>query len=402
MSYEYIDNTGVIFPDTADIISDIEQEYKDVFGQDLITTPNTPQGLLIAEQALTRDSLVRNNAALANQINPNIAGGQFLDAIMGLTGDSRSPESFSIVTIDMNGVAGGIIPSGSIISDQPANGNQFVLTATVTLDGAGYAQGNFQALLAGPIFSEANTLTYIIDAPIALETVNNPSDSTVGTTTQSDISARTGRKNKLALQGSQLIRAMASGIYNTNGVKSLQYLENTQSTTQVIDGVTMVSHSIYFCVDGGVDLDVATVMTERKGGGCGYNNGPGINVSVPVTDQYSLQTINVLFDRPNPIPILVRATVRLSQSADNPQQSVIDSIMAYANGQIDGEVGLVVGEDVSCFELSGAVNIQTPELHVVNMETTLASVINYSNAEIPINVWEKATVTPSSITVIIV
>jgi hypothetical protein len=402
MSYEYIDNTGTIMPDTADIISEVEQGYQDVFGQDLITTPNTPQGLLIAETALTRDSLVRNNAALANQINPNIAGGQFLDAIMALTGDSRSPESFSIVTIDMNGVAGGIIPSGSIISDQPASGNQFVLQSTVTLDATGYAQGIFQALLAGPVFSEANTITYIIDAPLALETVNNPSDSSVGVATQSDISARTGRKNKLALQGSQLIRAMASGIYNTNGVNSLFYLENTSSTTQVIDGVTMVSHSLYFCVDGGADLDVATVMTERKGGGCAYNNGPGINISVPVTDQYSLQTTNVLFDRPNLIPILVRATIRVGQSIDNPEQSVIDAIIAYANGQIDGEDGLVIGENVSCFELSGAVNVQTPEIHVVNMETTIASIIDYSNAEIPINVWEKATVTSSSISVVIV
>ena len=83
--YQYIDTTGVIVPDTATIQSEVEGEYKAVFGQDLVVTPNTPQGVLITAEVAARSNVVRNNAALANQINPNLAGGVFLDAIWAVS-----------------------------------------------------------------------------------------------------------------------------------------------------------------------------------------------------------------------------------------------------------------------------------------------------------------------------
>mgnify|MGYP006974687605 CR=1 FL=1 len=45
--YSYINSSGVIVPDTEDLQSEVEQEYKDTFGEDLDVTPETPQGRLI-------------------------------------------------------------------------------------------------------------------------------------------------------------------------------------------------------------------------------------------------------------------------------------------------------------------------------------------------------------------
>ncbi|MHC5543543.1 baseplate J/gp47 family protein, partial [Singulisphaera rosea] len=96
--YQYLDATGVIVPDTSSLLADVQSEYQAVFGADLIVTPDTPQGVLITAETLARTEVVNNNAALANQINPNIAGGVFLDAILALTGMQRTPASPTVVT----------------------------------------------------------------------------------------------------------------------------------------------------------------------------------------------------------------------------------------------------------------------------------------------------------------
>ncbi|MBP3932282.1 MAG: hypothetical protein J6D44_00175, partial [Pseudomonas sp.] len=87
--YNYIVSTGVIVPDTASLRSEVEAEYKSVLGADLPVTPETPQGVLITAEVESRDGMVRNNAELANQINPDIAGGVWLDAIWALTRGKR-------------------------------------------------------------------------------------------------------------------------------------------------------------------------------------------------------------------------------------------------------------------------------------------------------------------------
>jgi hypothetical protein len=126
----------------------------------------------------------------------------------------------------------------------------------------------------------------------------------------------------------------------------------------------MVEHSIYACVDGGTNLDVATSLLSAKSGGCNWNGATTVNVEEP----YSGQEYAVKFDRPTAVPVRVRATVSVSSSLIDPQTAVPAAIMAYVNGEIEGEQGLIVGQDVSVFELAGAVNTQYPGIYVSNLE----------------------------------
>lgn len=396
MSYDYINLTGTIVPDTANLLAQTQQEFKDVFGQDLDVAPETPQGVLITAQTIAKDVMVRNNAALANQINPDLSGGVYLDAIWALTGGARDSETDSTVLVNMAGQPGAIIPQGVV--GKNSNGDLFSSNSTIILDPDGNGVSIFTAQESGPIAAPAGTLNIIVEGSLGLETITNPADATLGTLEESDQSAKIKRKNTLGLMGRSQSENVTSYLYNTEGVLSLKYRENKTSSTLVIDGVTMFPHSIYVCVDGGTDLAVATGLNESKGGGCNYNNGPGTNVTVPVTDPYSGQVIDVKYDRPLNIPILVKVTVSLNQAVEDPETAVRDAIVAYA----DGPTGLTVGKPVSCFELSGAVSRAYPQLYVVNVETKLASGGSFSNAVIPIEIWEKSTLTESSITVVVV
>ena len=140
-NYQYIDSTGVIIPDTGDLLTTVQDEYRQAFGEDMPLEPSTPQGTLITGETLARDAVVRNNAAVANQISPNIAGGVFLDAIWALTGGQRVAATRSTVAATLTGVSGTVIPQGSIAAT--GAGDQFQTVSTVTIGIGGTVSANF-------------------------------------------------------------------------------------------------------------------------------------------------------------------------------------------------------------------------------------------------------------------
>lgn len=390
--YQYIDLTGVIVPDTSTLQTGVEQEYKDGFqDQNLVVTPDTPQGVLITAETLSRSQEVKNNAAVANQINPQIAGGTFLDAIMALTGIQRVAQTQTVVTdVVVTGVPDTLIPQGV----QAENGSRdlFASSGDVTLDSAGNGIINFISVAYGPIPCPANDLTSIVTGIIGWETVNNPTVGVLGSSTQSDQAARALRKNTLAFQGVSLAEAITSALYATEGVHSLAFRENVSATTQTIDGISMVPHSVYACVQGGTDTDVAAALLENKSSGAAWNGGTVINLIEPASGQ----SYAVKFARPNQIGILIKATIK-NGTVDQVTQALLD----YANGNIDGEAGFVVGADVSPFELAAAINEEVPGIYVQKVEISLTSPVTFSTDPIAIGIDSIAQTQLSYITVVI-
>lgn len=399
-AYNYIELTGTIVPDAIAIRAKVVQEYKDLFGQDLVVTPNTPQGLLITAETAARVGLVRNNAALANQINPNLAGGTFLDGIWALTGGQRTPNVFSVVPdVDLAGEAGTIIPQGSQI--KTATNIIFESLSLVTLNLSGEGTSDFQAILPGEINISPNQLNIIVTEILGWETANNTQSAIPGTLTQSDESARYYRRNELALQGQSTSEAIISRVNAIPGVRSLSYRENKTSATATIDGILMVPHSIYACIDGGSDSVIAETLQTAKEAGSDYNG----SVTVNYTDPNSGQVVLVQFDRPDLIPVLCRVTVdqRSLSSVADPVGTIIGSILAYANGLLNNETGLRVGINVSPFEFSGAINVVAPSIFVKKVEVAyVAGSPVYVTTELAVALSEKATINDSSIIVIVV
>jgi len=181
-------------------------------------------------------------------------------------------------------------------------------------------------------------------------------------------------------------------------VQSLSFRENKSGATVVIDGITLVEHSIWVCVNGGTDLDVATAILSKKSGGCDYN---GL-VSVPVVEPASGQTYDVLFDRPDEIVIKVRATVKGTALVD-PIAATTQAILDYVNGDIEGENGLQIDTDVSPFALAAAVNIFAPGIFVTKMEVSYDSGPPvFVTTTLPIALNEIAKITEADIQVIVV
>jgi len=401
-NYDYIKETGVIIPDTASVLGEVEQEYKDGFdNQSLDTAPTTPQGVLITAETSARKKYIDNNAGLANPINPNIAGGIFFDAIWAFTGGKRDDARRTIVVATLTGVAGTVVPSLS--RAQTGAGDVFETISNVTIPGAGTIDATFQSVEEGAIPCGAGALTQITEGNVlGWETVNNTDPGILGGAAQSDASARKERNNEISLQGSALVQAITSNLWALDDVTGVQYRENFTSSPVTIDNVPLVEHSIWVGVDGATDLEVATTINNNKSGGCNYNNAVGIAVSQEVIDPYSNQAIDILFSRPELVPVLVRATIEVFGGVADPEGATKQAILDYANGELENFPGFILGNSVSPFQISGAVTGQVDGIYVQLMEVSLTAPVSYQSTEIPLELWQKATLQLTDISVVVV
>jgi hypothetical protein len=487
MAYQDIDGTGVILADTSDILAEVELEWQEALGADLVLTSDTPQGVLIAQETQARAAVMNNNAAVANQINPNMAGGVFLDAILAFMGLERQPATFTYVqAVTLTGVAGTPIPAGTQAST--AAGDIFASVGNVTIPSGGSVTVDFQALVAGPVPCAIGALTKIEPATAVFgwETVTNANAGVLGQLEWSDAQARQARITALAIQGRGTITAIESALAAVVGVTSFKVLENyygvpmgmligvsagatlsgttwSLSTTGDITvdvtslayiaslqtvpapainpwptakytttgnitlsglgtqtggdwaagmtdgdivlaknqttasqnglwvvhsgawtrhaympsaavikgsngGIALIRNSVWACVAGGTNLDVATALLESKSGGAGWNGGQ----SQAVVESSSGQTYTVLFDRPTEVQIGVVATLSQGTNTSNLQVTALQAMIDFATGQISGEPGWIVGVNASPFDLAGAITTEQPGVRV--REIQIASI----------------------------
>lgn len=391
--YQFIASTGVIIPDTSTLREQVENEFRDVFGQEIDLSPETPQGALVTMEVENRDAIARNNAELANQINPDIAGGIFLDAIWALMGGQRLSATHSFLTnVEFAGVPQTLIPKGSLAETQA--GDAFETTSVLIIGNDGVTKGDMRSVETGPVGCGAGGLVRVASSVLGWETVNNPADAVLGRVAESDIRTRRRRRNTLAKNTVSVGEAITSALYDIEGVESLSYRENYTDADQVIDGVPLIKHSIYVCVDGGPREEIAVALLRTKTVGAAYNG----SETVEVTEPSSGQVYNVKFDRPKEITVFCRVTVR--KSPFDAQTLIPDAVEKWVAGETDTDDGLAVGRDVSPFEIAAAVNVAEPRLFVLKVELSTDGV-TWSTDVIPVQINAVARLRRNAVQVVI-
>jgi Baseplate J-like protein len=371
--YTYITDTGTIVEDTTDLLTDVQGEWTAALGSALDLEASTPQGTLIAAETLARTNVMKNNADLANVINPNLSYGVYLDAICALTGMTRGQNMYTTCSgVSIAGNASTSIPAGNRV--QTENGDIFTIQSAVAIASNGTATATIQSQELGDIPVPTGRLT-ILDGVIGWgsATVLGTSLTTPGTLALTDPQLKNARIQQLATLGVGSSAALVAAASAVPGVTSVQVVENNTGAVGTVNGVTFtLPNAMWICVAGNpTAAQVAQALYNAHNGGCPWDFG-GAGMGTPVnspngtaaTDPATGLTYNVKFTTPILYDCYVNITVHQGQSSSSPAQAVQNAIMQYATGQEEGEVGLVVGADVSAFEMAGAVARQLPGLYV--------------------------------------
>lgn len=391
MASNYIyQNNGIIVPDTADIKETVQNEYKEALGADLSLEDSTPQGRLIDVETDARTEIIENNVFISNSINFNLAFGIILDAWGANFDLYRSSAKSSIVMATITGVAGTVISAGSQASTQA--GDIFYLENQVTIPSSGTINATFLSLEKAAIPCPVGSLTKIIDGTLGWETINNSTAAILGNSREGDESFKQQFYGSGLFSGMSLIEDYDNAIKNVENVISCYVRDNGTNAVVVYDGVTIVAHSVYACVDGGDNTEIATALFQRKSGGCNWTAISGQSVTVDVVDPTYGDPYQVIFNRPNEILIYEDITLSAGTSTES---DLVTAVQTAVTNYINS---LKIGEDVNLLSLAQAINTAVPGIVLTSL-TIGTSAGSLSSSNITIHVNEAAKTLAANITV---
>lgn len=372
-NYVYIVDTGTISADTADVLTDVQAEWKASLGQKLNLNSSTPQGTMITGETLARTSVMKNNAEMANNINPNFAYGTWLDAVCAFLGIGRGDNQSTIGNgVVLHGNSQTSIQAGSRV--QTPNGDVFALVSDVTIPVGGVINVVLRSAEYGDIPLPVGPLK-IIDGSIGWGSAEVVSGTVVepGYVALTDPKLKNARNNQLAIQGrgsSAAIKSLASAVPN---VTSVSVVENNTGAVGVVNGVTFtLPNAVWVCVSGNPNQqDLADALYQAHQSGCPWDYGAPTNGNkvgspdgIEVIDPSTGLPYRVKWTTPVMFDTYVIANVSQGSSATSPVDAVQNSVIEYARGEMQGEEGFVVGYSVSAFEIAGAISRNLPGLYV--------------------------------------
>jgi len=378
--YVYITDTGILNADTLDVKTDVEEEWKGALGQNLNVAASTAQGTLIANETLARTGVMKNNAELANVINPNYAYGPFLDATCAFLGIERGKDQSTVATgVKILGNSQTAIQKGSRV--QTPNGDIFQLTDDVIIPIGGVIMTSLKSEQFGDVALPIGSLK-IIDGSIGWGSILVEVGTSVfpGFRALQDPSLKNSRNNQLAIQGrgsSEAIKSLVSAVPN---VTSVSVVENNTGAAGVVNGVTFtLPNAVWVCVAGNPNpADLAAALYQAHQSSCPWDFGDvgqGVKVDSPlgtaVNDPSTGLPYRVKSTTPIKYDTYVKANVSQGSSATSPVEAVQNAIIQYASGKTAGEQGFVVGASISAFELGGAVSRSLPGLYIKSVSVAV-------------------------------
>lgn len=133
-------------------------------------------------------------------------------------------------------------------------------------------------------------------------------------------------------------------IRGVDGVSGVCVLNNGDADPAVIGGIRVDPHSVFICVEGGADDEVAKAINRSISAGCGFSYdesyGTETNVAIPIEGTSTVA--NIRFYRPSRMYYKVSAVVRAKYyPGDDPEYDASFAIADYLHDhRMNSSVGL--------------------------------------------------------------
>lgn len=290
----YVDSTGLNLESLTDIVTQLEDGFKAIYGTDINIDANSPDGQMINLFAQAKADLLECIAQVYASFDPDQASGAVLDQRLSINGIKRRGATFTrvnvVVTTDRSLILLGKDTSATPFTISDGSGTRFVLEETAFLT-TGANTFIFAAENAGNVQTLLNTLTNIETITLGVLSVNNPTSPVAqGVDEETDTEVKIRRRQSIALPAQGALNATQAALFAVDGVTDAIVYENVGTTT---DANGIPAHSIWAIVDGGTDADVAAAIYAKRNAGCGMKG----------TELVSINQLNgvpfvVKFDRP--------------------------------------------------------------------------------------------------------
>lgn len=322
-----VTENGIQAPSYAEILEYFQSQARNIFGQDVNIDADTQDGQLIAIFALALSDVNAQAIATYNQFNPNTAVGVGLDSAVKTNGITRHTATNSTVDLVLIGQAGTVITNGVATDD---NETRWLLPDQVIIPVSGEITVTATAEEVGAIEASPNTITQIGTPTLGWQSVNNPTQATVGVAVETDAELRQRQSRSTELPSVSLWEGIIGSLLNLPGVIRVSGVKNDEDDPSP-EGVP--GHTIAMIVDGGEVDEIGETIFLKKGEGVGTYG----SVQTTYIDTYGFPNV-IKFSRPTIVNAYVTLTITpsttyISSVADEIKQRIAD----YINGLSIGE-----------------------------------------------------------------
>lgn len=338
MADDKLDGNGLTIKTLSDLKTELTDDLKTIFGDDINVDSPAPDGQLIGILCQVGRDLRELLSSVCSSFDPEQASGTLLDERVDINGITRKGATFTItpvnITVDrtvnligLDDASESIDFSSSIYQVKDDAGTKFALLASETLT-VGTHSLQFRAVDIGNVAVTINTITTPVTAVAGVTAISNTSSITQqGEDEETDAALRVRRERSVSLTSQGYTDAIEAAIKNLDGVTACIVNEND---TNLTDSNGIPPHSIWVVVEGGDDDEIAAAIYAKRPAGIGMKG----NEEIYVTRANG--TIVVMrFDRSITVNLYVHMSVYLLGSAsvdtDYIKEQLVDRI-SYAIG----------------------------------------------------------------------
>lgn len=319
---------GVVLPAELDVLAGVLTDTNAAFGGKLnVTNLQTSQGQL----ATTWTAAVADKNAMflyfVQMIDPTYSEGRMQDAIAKLYFLTRQPSRPTIVAAVCRGLPGTYLPLGSLA--QALDGTLYASLSDGVIGADGTLALSFAATTAGPITCPAGTLLRPYQVVPGWDSLSNPADGALGTLVESAADFELRRALSVAINGQGGITNVRGAVLNVDGVLDAYVTDNPTGAAITVNGVTLPANSLYVCVAGGLDADVAQAIFTKKS--------PGVtmfgNTTVAVLDATyddPKPSYAITFQRAAPVSIYVAVTLTATPDVPSNAMALVSAAVVAA------------------------------------------------------------------------
>ncbi len=346
MSYfvPYVDDSGLHLPTYNDILEDMINSMKKIYGQDIYLENDSADYQLLSILALKVHDSYQAVQYAYNSRSPATAIGAALDSVVKLNGIYRKPAGYSTCELTITGTPFTEIINGSVKDN---TGNVWSLPASVVIGSDGTIKSTATCNVAGAVTALPGDITQIDTPTFGWKTVNNEVSAIPGNAIETDGELRQRQTISVSNPSQTMLAGTLGAIRALKNVARVSVYENDTNISAVDpdnNPFGLPPHSITCVVEGGDDNDIAEAILYHKGIGC-YTNGTTV-ISVKDQNEY-INTVR--FYRPSYVPIFVHIKIKkytgyISSLASTVKSAIYDYIQ-----------GLEIGRDVSISMLTGIV-----------------------------------------------
>lgn len=278
MTSNYISTNGLVLQSLSEIITELEDGFKAIYGPDINLDANSPDGQMINLFAQAKIDILELIASVYNSFSPSSAAGIVLDQRCALNGVTRiagvrTELNLLVWAESIVNLIGESSDTGTPFTVKDPSGNRFFLKDDQTT-AVGLNTFTFIAEDAGDISVAPSTIETIDTITLGITGVTGPTGAVTvqGRDEETDAQLRYRRELSVAKPSQGYSYSLQAGLLELDGVSDAKVFENF---TGVTDSNGIPPHSIYTIVDGGDHTEIAETIYAYKGAGCGIWGGTG-------------------------------------------------------------------------------------------------------------------------------